>query len=152
MNFHGIEIVVSDRLPKVVQDRKQVRFPRSKGKRIRKKWAKDPRNWHTTYKRQAYAIGGKLYCDPETAEALKKMPASAAERIAKATPPAFISSWSPKDLDESIKEAAKAMGGLNRITPNLTKAMYLRPDPAPFRVQPDYNRLLRNRFCDNSCF
>jgi hypothetical protein len=41
-SFLGIQVYVSDFLPK---ERKQVRFPKSKRKRIRKKWAKDPKNY-----------------------------------------------------------------------------------------------------------
>lgn len=41
--FAGIPIVVNPCLPET--RREQFRFPRSKKKRIRKKWAKDQRNW-----------------------------------------------------------------------------------------------------------
>jgi len=43
--LNGIDIVVSEYLDDT--RRAQVRFPRSKRKRIRKKWRKDPRNWKT---------------------------------------------------------------------------------------------------------
>ena len=42
----GYDVIVDKALG---QNREQVRFPRSKRKRIRKKWRKDPRNWRTTY-------------------------------------------------------------------------------------------------------
>ena len=40
---------VPDHLKDFMQDRVQFRFPRCKRKRIRKKWAKDPRNWRTVH-------------------------------------------------------------------------------------------------------
>lgn len=45
--FLGIPVIVDKMLDEVGASRVQVRFPRSKKKRIRKKWAKDPRNWRT---------------------------------------------------------------------------------------------------------
>lgn len=46
----------------------QIRFPKSKKKRIRKKWAKRPENWELRYDRSAkgYIFGGKLIVGPET--------------------------------------------------------------------------------------
>ena len=41
--FLGMRIIASEYLPKT--RRVQVRFPRSKRVRIRKKWRKDSRNW-----------------------------------------------------------------------------------------------------------
>lgn len=43
----GPTIIVNDDLFTTVA-RTQVRFPRSKSKRIRRKWAKQERNWRTT--------------------------------------------------------------------------------------------------------
>lgn len=45
-NF-GPNIVIDDRLFTTIT-RAQIRFPRSKSKRIRRKWAKQERNWRTT--------------------------------------------------------------------------------------------------------
>jgi hypothetical protein len=42
-NFSGIEIIADPYCPKTISV--QVRFPRSKRSRIRKKWRKDPKNW-----------------------------------------------------------------------------------------------------------
>jgi len=45
---------------------RQIRFPRSKKKRIRRKWAKQSRNWETKTvpKNEAYIVGGVLYAHP----------------------------------------------------------------------------------------
>jgi hypothetical protein len=43
MHFGGIRVYASPHMPKT--ERRQFRFPRSKKKRIRRKWCKDPRNW-----------------------------------------------------------------------------------------------------------
>ena len=43
--FEGVDIVVSDRLQQPAYQ--QFRFPKSKRKRIVKKWFKDTRNWRT---------------------------------------------------------------------------------------------------------
>ena len=50
----GLEIAFS---PYVGKHHMQFRFPRTKRKRTRKKWAKRPENWRTTY--DSYVIGGK---------------------------------------------------------------------------------------------
>lgn len=44
--FGGLEVVLDTQLGLT---RKQVRFPRSKRKRVRKKWRRDPRNWVSAY-------------------------------------------------------------------------------------------------------
>lgn len=42
---------------------KQVRFPKSNKKRIRKKWAKRPENFTTVKQRHTFVVGGNLYAD-----------------------------------------------------------------------------------------
>jgi len=46
---------------------KQVRFPRSKKKRIRKKWAANPANWKTTPVSHMYVFGGTVLMSPTEA-------------------------------------------------------------------------------------
>jgi len=54
-------------------DRRQVRFPRSKKKRIRRKWAKDPRNWRSFPKTEIYELqGGVVFMHPDVAAELRK--------------------------------------------------------------------------------
>ena len=59
----GTPIVVSRLLGTT---RTQVRFPRSKCRRIRRKWAKDPRNWRESWVRACYRFGDTIVCDPIT--------------------------------------------------------------------------------------
>lgn len=51
---------------------RQVRFPRSRKKRIRRKWAKNKRNWKYTKvpMDRAYIVDGVLYCHPSFAKKL----------------------------------------------------------------------------------
>lgn len=61
--FLGIEIICS----RLVPDEKtswQYRFPRSKKRRIRRKWAKDLRNWKTEVKPVMYQMGNRIICSP----------------------------------------------------------------------------------------
>ncbi len=55
----GVRVVLSDDLPQE-WERVQVRRPRSKRKRIRRKWSKNPRNWRRTLKPAVYQIGTML--------------------------------------------------------------------------------------------
>lgn len=48
----------------------QFRFPRSKKKRIRAKWAKRPANFRPA--RRAYLMGDKLICHPQFAAKLRR--------------------------------------------------------------------------------
>lgn len=47
-------------------ERKQVRFPRSKRKRIRRKWAKQAKNYRDVPLKTIYQLGDKLIGHPET--------------------------------------------------------------------------------------
>lgn len=63
--LHGldsIQVCPSDTVQEYTTKREQFRFPRSKKRRIRKKWAKDPRNWRTVNDGLALF----LYTDPIT--------------------------------------------------------------------------------------
>lgn len=66
--FDGFEVYESEFL--VV--RKQTKFPRSKKKRIRKKWAKQDKNWTTTPLPTMIRMGFKLFAHPATIARLKK--------------------------------------------------------------------------------
>lgn len=62
--FASIPVVISDYLP-CRKEFRQVRFPKSKGKRIRKKWAKNKRrNWRTVDAEPVFIqINGTVYCN-----------------------------------------------------------------------------------------
>lgn len=53
---------------------RQVRFPRSKKRRIRRKWAKDRRNWvfETEPMEAVLRIGNRLVMHPDVAEQLRQ--------------------------------------------------------------------------------
>ena len=53
-------------------DRKQVRFPRTKKRRIRKKWAKRPENYRTIPWDKVYRMGDAIYAHPAMIEKLKR--------------------------------------------------------------------------------
>ena len=50
----------------------QVRFPRSKKKRIRKKWGKDRRNYRYVPWKKAYQLGDTVFAHPEMIESIRK--------------------------------------------------------------------------------
>jgi hypothetical protein len=66
-----IDIVVSTLIP----DTKlaQTRFPRSKRRRIRKKWRKDLKNWSHVPDPQAFRLAGKVVCNPSMYANLKAL-------------------------------------------------------------------------------
>jgi hypothetical protein len=73
MSIYGMPVYVNDMLG-WQSEVKQTRFPRSKKRRIRNKWAKNRRNW-TARKWQvaeAYQIGGKLIMNSVALNAVKK--------------------------------------------------------------------------------
>ncbi len=55
-SFHGAAHIVEN---VNMVDRRQVRFPRSKKKRIRRKWAKQLRNWRSVPQDVIYKVHGK---------------------------------------------------------------------------------------------
>ena len=64
--FSGLEITTSKFITDpYLSDRVQYKFPRSKKKRIRKKWAKNPKNWKNVPKLETYQIGDTLIMHPE---------------------------------------------------------------------------------------
>jgi hypothetical protein len=60
-----MEIITSS----LCEERYQWRFPTTKKRRIRKKWAGRPANFRT--RPTAYQMGGKLICHPVIAENLR---------------------------------------------------------------------------------
>ena len=60
-----MQIVISHHL-----GREQFRFPKSRKRRIRSKWFKRDENWR--YKEQIFQIGDTLYCDPASAERIRR--------------------------------------------------------------------------------
>ncbi len=67
-NFHGFKITESPTL--VI--RYQYRFPKSKRRRIRKKWRKNLDNWRTKVDPQYYFQNNQIICHPEMADKLRK--------------------------------------------------------------------------------
>jgi hypothetical protein len=67
-SFNGMRIVVSE----LMADRVQFRFPRSKKKRMRKKWAKNPENWKYVPWDRAYRVGDTLHMHPQMFERLRR--------------------------------------------------------------------------------
>ncbi len=70
--FYGMPVITSNYIG---TDRIQYRFPKSKKKRIRKKWAKNPQNWKDVPRVASEAIinGQKtLVIHPDTLAALEK--------------------------------------------------------------------------------
>jgi hypothetical protein len=56
----------------LMADRVQVRFPRTKKKRIRRKWAKQEKNYRSVPWQKAYRVGGTLYMHPQSAARLRR--------------------------------------------------------------------------------
>jgi len=55
----GVDIYPTD----LGYESRQVRFPKSRRRRIRKKWRKDPRNWRAFPVRACYRMGDRFVCD-----------------------------------------------------------------------------------------
>jgi hypothetical protein len=60
-DLYGIHVYFD----RTLVDRKQVRFPKTKRRRIRRKWAKRPENYKEFPKREAYRIANALYVHPD---------------------------------------------------------------------------------------
>lgn len=56
---------------------KQFRFPRSKKRRIRNKWAKQPKNFKAWLEPRAYQIGNKIIAHPALIAQIRKLSAGA---------------------------------------------------------------------------
>jgi len=70
----GVEIIESPFLP---TDRRQVKFPRSKKRRVRKKWAKQPKNLRSF--ETVYQVGNRLVMTSKLCEEFRRL---AEEKIA----------------------------------------------------------------------
>jgi hypothetical protein len=60
--FMGLRMIES----RLLTDNKQVRFPRSHKKRLRKKWAKDQGNWLAVPKAEYYVTADSIIAHPVT--------------------------------------------------------------------------------------
>ena len=67
-NLFGLKVITDI----YMVDRKQVKFPRSKKKRIRKKWAKNQDNYRWIPWDKVYQMGDTLIMHPSMLEKLKK--------------------------------------------------------------------------------
>jgi hypothetical protein len=70
-SIYGLKVFIDDRIC-VKVERKQVRFPRSSKVRIRKKWAKQRKNFTEKVVHVTYRLGRKLFVSTETYKSLKK--------------------------------------------------------------------------------
>jgi len=68
--IYGLKVFIDDRIC-VKVERKQVRFPRSKKVRIRKKWAKQRKNFTEKAAHVAYRQGRNLFVSTEIYKSLK---------------------------------------------------------------------------------
>ena len=66
----GMRIVEDPYCGKMI--REQVRFPRSKRSRMRRKWAKRESNWRTRIEPQAYRMGDVMVVHPMLMDAIQK--------------------------------------------------------------------------------
>lgn len=55
----------------IMVERKQRRFPRSKKRRIRRKWARQEKNWVTVPMTEIYRIGDNIFCHPAIAQKIR---------------------------------------------------------------------------------
>ena len=58
----------------------QFRFPRTKSKRIRKKWAKRKENYRSGPSDDVYLMGGTIICHPIIADKIRKQCAATIDR------------------------------------------------------------------------
>lgn len=81
--YCGMEVIPDSYMVDTVYE--QFRFPRSKKKRMRKKWAKDPHNWRTRSVPwdKAYVLGKQiLVAHPEMIDRIQRQVEDAIERKA----------------------------------------------------------------------
>lgn len=65
----GLKVVIDPGL----SERKQIRFPRSRARRIQKKWRKRESNFRHVPRTEIYKVGDKLIMHPETYECIKRL-------------------------------------------------------------------------------
>ena len=68
LDLYGLRIVTDSMMSKRIQ----FRFPRSKKRRMRKKWTKNQKNWKTIPLDTIYRMGDTLIMHPMMTERLKK--------------------------------------------------------------------------------
>ena len=64
-SLYGFRLVATTAPQFCFSETMQYRFPRSKKRRIRRKWQKDRRNWKSVPKLRAYQIGDTIYMHPD---------------------------------------------------------------------------------------
>jgi hypothetical protein len=69
-SIYGYRVYVNDTLC-IETERSQIRFPRSKKSRIRKKWAKNQKNWSQRQVHKAFVVGRDVYLSTATYEVVK---------------------------------------------------------------------------------
>ena len=69
-SIYGLKVFIDDRIC-VKVERKQVRFPRSSKARIRKKWAKQRKNFAEKVAHVAYRQGRNLFVSTEIYRSLR---------------------------------------------------------------------------------
>jgi hypothetical protein len=71
-SIYGLKVFIDDQIC-VKVERKQVRFPRSSKVRIRKKWAKQRKNFAEKVAHVAYRQGRNLFVSTEIYKSLKNV-------------------------------------------------------------------------------
>ena len=67
----GFDVAINDNVC-ITKEWAQLRFPKSKRKRIRKKWRKARKNWGWKEKHTAFAVGRRLYISSQMARLLEE--------------------------------------------------------------------------------
>ena len=87
-------------------DWKQFRFPRSKKRRIKKKWRKNARNFRMVPQKKIFRVGNSFYAHPEIVDEFwKQMKAKASASNA-----AFCSQYVPEICFGDIGETSRKQG------------------------------------------
>lgn len=68
----GIQVLSNPYLNEFEYKSEQYRFPRSKSRRIRKKWLKNKANWKLVKYRPVYLISGMFFAHANTVDLMKK--------------------------------------------------------------------------------
>lgn len=69
-DFTGLKIITSEHAQ--TWHREQVRFPRSKKARIRRKWSKQEKNFRSGMQPSCFRMGDNLICHPSIAAQLQR--------------------------------------------------------------------------------
>ena len=89
-----------------MEDWKQFRFPRSKKRRIKKKWWKESRNFRMVPQKKIFQVGNSFYAHPENVDEFwRQMEAKASASIA-----AFCNQHVPEIFFGDIGETKKKQG------------------------------------------